>query len=48
MVIVHPNHVTVLSFPGDGLGKEHVNFAVRNPGRLIEDNLSGMVMKQRP
>lgn len=48
MVIVNPDHIPVLCFPGNGLSKEHVNFAVCKPGRLVEDYLSGMVMEQRP
>lgn len=45
MIIVDPDHVTILSLIRDSIRKECIGLFVCHPGRFIKDYLTGMVMK---
>lgn len=48
VVVVDPDEVSVLYLLGDGLGEETVRFLVGFPGGLVERDLAGVVVKERP
>jgi hypothetical protein len=48
MVIVNPHEVTVLNFFCNNFGEEPVRFLICVPCRLIESNLSGVIVEQGP
>lgn len=45
---MHPNQVAILDFLGDGLGEQAIGFLVGLPGGLVESDLTGVVVEQRP
>jgi F420-0:gamma-glutamyl ligase len=48
VVVVDPDHISVLDVANDRLGKEAVDLAVCAPCRLVERDLTGMVVEERP
>lgn len=48
VVVVHPDHVTVLNILDDCLGEEAVHLSIRAPGGFVEGNLTGMVVEEWP
>jgi hypothetical protein len=48
VVVVHPDHVVVLHVLRDRLGEQAVGLHVCLPGRLVEGNLTGVVVEERP
>ena len=48
VVIVHPDHVVVLYVLCDGLCEQAVGLGVGVPSGLVEGNLTGVVMEERP
>jgi hypothetical protein len=48
VVVVHPHHVVVLYIFRNCLGEKAVGLHVCLPGRLVEGNLTGVVVKKRP
>jgi hypothetical protein len=48
VVVVHPDHIIILDVFRDGLCEEAVGLHVRLPRRLVECDLTGVVVEKRP
>lgn len=48
MVIVDPDQIAILNILDDGLGEEAVDLLVCGPSRLVEGNLTGVIMEEGP
>jgi len=48
VVVVDPDHVAILHVLDDRLGEQPVHLLVGGPGRLVEGNLAGVVVEERP
>jgi hypothetical protein len=48
VVVVDPNEVIVLDVLEHRLGELTVHFLVRSPGRLVEGDFAGMIVKEWP
>jgi hypothetical protein len=48
MIIMNPDQISVLNILDDGFCKKAVDFLVCCPGRLVEGNLTGVIMEKRP
>lgn len=48
VVVVNPDHVVILHIFRDGLCEQAIGFSVCVPSRLVEGNLSGVVVEQGP
>lgn len=48
MVVVDPNHVSILDIGGNRLGKELVDLVVGSPGGFVKGDFTGVVVEERP
>lgn len=48
MVIVDPDQIAILDIFDDGLGEKAVDLLVCGPSRLVEGNLTGVIMEEGP
>lgn len=48
VVVMDPDQIALASFVGNRLGKETVGLAVGVPGRLVEHDLTGVVVQEGP
>lgn len=48
VVVMYPDQIPIFDLFRDGLCEQTIRFLVCIPGGLIERNLSGVVMEQRP
>ena len=48
VVIVHPNQITILYVLSHGLREKAIDFLVCSPCRLVESDLTGVVMEEGP
>jgi hypothetical protein len=48
VVVVYPDQVIVLDVSSNGLCEQLVCFCICGPCRLVEGNLTGMVVEERP
>jgi hypothetical protein len=48
VVVVHPDQIAILYVLHDCLGEEAVYLSVGGPGRLVEGDLTGVVVEERP
>ena len=48
VIIVHPDQITILYVLSHCPREQAIDLLVRSPCRLVERNLTGMVMEERP
>lgn len=48
MIVVDPDHVTIICFASNGQGKLVIGFSVCIPRGLVKDDFTGVVVQQRP